>query len=167
LTIWTFVKNWSTILTYFNFSLNSLNVKLSEWENLREFSCFKISLLPKLFSININNVTSLINQISFFIDLATKIIKKFTAILVRSNISLLVLINLTHNVFNIETFSTIIEEFVKIITSKLTFIKLLATILIDNVTLVWNCKPAVIIYTAGFFVNIKSLRCFHKNWLSS
>jgi len=55
---------------------------------------------------------------------------------------------------------------VQIFILKLLFIKLFATILVNNMSLVRDCEPAIIAYSAGLLVDIEALRSLHKNRLA-
>lgn len=54
----------------------------------------------------------------------------------------------------------------QIIILKLFLVELLATVLVHNMSLVWNCKPPVVAHSTRFLVDVESLGCFHKNWLA-
>jgi hypothetical protein len=55
---------------------------------------------------------------------------------------------------------------VEVFTGELTFIELLAAVLVDDMSLVGDCVPAVTVYAAGFFINVEALSCLHQNRFS-
>ncbi len=80
--------------------------------------------------------------------------------------TILIFVKLTHYIFNIKTLAAVVEQLVEIITLKLTLVEFFTAILINNMSLIWNCKPAMVINSTRLFINIESLGCFHKNWFS-
>lgn len=81
-------------------------------------------------------------------------------------VAILIFVKLTHYIFNVKTLSAVVEQLVEIIALKLTLIEFFTTILINYVSLIWNCKPAMVVYSTCLFINIESLSSLHKNWFS-
>jgi hypothetical protein len=55
---------------------------------------------------------------------------------------------------------------VEVFASELTFVELLAAILINDMPLVGNCVPAVTVNAAGLLVDVEALSCLHENWFT-
>jgi len=79
------------------------------------------------------------------------------------DLAVLVSIELTHNVLDIEAFSIVVEKLVQVFAIKLFLVKLLATVFVNDVSLVGNCVPAVIVYASCLLINVETLVGLHQD----
>ena len=98
-----FKQNGETLLVKLIFSLNSLDVKFREWEYLRELSLFENWLQPDDFSILVDYVFCLVDQISLFIYSSALQINFLTLfVLLWAYFIIFILFKYTHDTSNIE-----------------------------------------------------------------
>lgn len=131
-------QNWSSVLVSVKVTLNTLDVKLSERENLRELSVLQVGALPDLSLISINDVTLFVDEISFFVNSTSKIVEQLAGtIVLGDDVTVLILIELAHHVLDVEALSIVIEKLVEIVVIQLALIKLLTALFVYDVALAW------------------------------
>jgi len=98
-----------TVGVHINVTLHSANVESSERENLGELSGFKVRFLPQLLSVQVDNVSKFVDQVTFIVAWAAKVIAKTFLVLLRNDSTVSILAKLAHNILDVETFALIIK----------------------------------------------------------
>lgn len=118
-------------------------------------------------AIDVNNIAKFISEVALFINLSAKVVQQFAlATVFGLNETILVFIKLAHHILNVETLAIIVKELVEVIIVELALVKFLSSIFVNNVALVRNAEPAVLIDASSFLINEEALASLHKNRLS-
>jgi len=129
-------QNWCSVLVGVKVTLNTLDVELSEGENLRELSVLQVGALPDLSLISINDVTLFVDEVSFFVHSTSKIVEQLAgAIVLGNDVTVLILVELAHYVLDVEALSVVVEKLVEIVVIQLALIKLLTALFVYDVAL--------------------------------
>lgn len=59
------------------------------------------------------------------------------SVVLGNNVSILIFVKLAHHVLNVEALSIVVKELVEVVIVKLTLVKFLSSVLVDNMALAW------------------------------
>jgi len=144
-------------------TLNSLNIKLGEGEDLGELSVFEVFLTPELLAGNVDDVATLVNQVAFLVDSAAEVINQPLLGVLVDDAAVSVFVELAHNFFNVEALGLVVEEFRQVtFPGELALIEFLATVHVNQVALASKGHPADLVDAAGLLVHEHALVGLHE-----
>jgi hypothetical protein len=104
-------QDWVAKRVHLKVSQNILNIELGEWQNLWWLIFVKVFFLKYLPTIFVNNVSKIINKVSFGIDLPSVVVSEISILISKRNdLSIGVLVNHTNNVRDVEPASVVVIE---------------------------------------------------------
>lgn len=149
-------------------SLNAADVEPGESKNLREFSVLECELVEDESLLRVDDIALAIDQVALFVDSTAHQVDK-TALLALLNdyLGVGVFLENSHHLLDVESASLVVEEFMQVaIFVKLGLIKFLATRNVNDMALIQEHHPSLLVAAAAFFVNKETLRTLHQLWLS-